>query len=100
MRAPEADIKIISRTEQSSEEQIERFWAWRAMTETVFRTDDIPTGERFEYWHDLMVNTVGPMEIKSPAAADFQAEMRIVQLGRLVVWPTSLAALKWTRSPH
>ncbi|WP_329065488.1 AraC family transcriptional regulator [Streptomyces sp. NBC_01429] len=70
------------------------------MTETVFRTDDIPTGERFEYWHDLMVNTVCPMEIKSPAAADFQAEMRIVQLGRLVVWPTSLAALKWTRSPH
>ncbi|WP_158575855.1 AraC family transcriptional regulator [Streptomyces corynorhini] len=64
----------------------------------MFRTDDIPVGERFDYWHDLMVNTVCPMEIRTPSTADFQAEMRIVQLGRLVVWPTSLAALKWTRS--
>ncbi|MFF5566268.1 AraC family transcriptional regulator [Streptomyces sp. NPDC012623] len=70
------------------------------MTETVFRTDDIPSRERFDYWRDLMVTTVCPMELSSPAAADFQAEMRIVQLGSLVVWPTSLASLKWVRKPQ
>ncbi|MER7057238.1 helix-turn-helix domain-containing protein [Streptomyces sp. NPDC000351] len=56
---------------------------------TVFRTADLPRGERFDAWRDCMDRTIAPMEIVCDRPAEFTASQHLLRLGPLVVWRTT-----------
>ncbi|MDX3117841.1 AraC family transcriptional regulator [Streptomyces scabiei] len=59
------------------------------MIGTVFRSDDVPKEHRFEYWVELMHRAIAPSHMSSHFADDFWAEQRLLELGPVLVWPTS-----------
>lgn len=68
------------------------------MIGTVFRTDDVPVGDRFEYWRQLMSRTIAPSDMNSDYAGDFWAEQRLLELGPVRVWPTALRPTRFRRN--
>jgi AraC-like DNA-binding protein len=68
--------------------------------ETVFRSEDLPTADRFAYWRECMSHLIAPMEMTSDHASDFRAEMRLLELGALQVWPTNLQPMRFERTPR
>lgn len=56
------------------------------MIETVFRSEDLPTADRFAWWHEMTCRTHVPTVIRSDHEADFRATMRLLDLGA-VQWP-------------
>ncbi|WP_405932261.1 helix-turn-helix domain-containing protein [Streptomyces sp. NBC_00827] len=68
------------------------------MIGTVFRSEDVPAEHRFEYWRELIDRTIAPSEISSEYAADFWAEQRLLELGPVIVWPTSLLPARFRRT--
>ncbi|WP_438873710.1 AraC family transcriptional regulator [Streptomyces alkaliterrae] len=64
-----------------------------------FRSTDVRAEERFERWREYMASTHAPMDLHSPHRQDFRAELRVVELGALAVWPASYQALTFHRSP-
>ncbi|MFJ9379487.1 helix-turn-helix domain-containing protein [Streptomyces sp. NPDC101455] len=70
------------------------------MISTVFRTTDVPTEDRFEYWRELMSRTIAPSEISSHHAADFRAEQRLMELGPVIVWSGEVLPTRYRRSPR
>jgi AraC-like DNA-binding protein len=69
------------------------------LLETVFRSDDLPVGDRFEAWRELMARTHAPMDLTSAHAADFRAHQRLIGLGELSVWPATFQQLVFRRTP-
>jgi AraC-like DNA-binding protein len=67
--------------------------------ETVFRSEDVPAADRFDYWRELMIQTVAPMDMSSDHADDFQASMRVLELGAVHVWPTAFQSVTFHRTP-
>ncbi|MBB1245374.1 helix-turn-helix domain-containing protein [Streptomyces durbertensis] len=65
-----------------------------------FRSTDVPAEERFDQWREYMARTHAPMDLHSPHRQDFRAELRVVELGALAVWPASYQALTFDRSPR
>ncbi|MFI0875027.1 helix-turn-helix domain-containing protein [Streptomyces parvus] len=65
-----------------------------------FRTDTMPRGDRFAYWHQYMADVVAPMEISSPHAADFRAEYRLLRIEDAALWPTQAPASRYRRTPR
>ncbi|MEU6737291.1 helix-turn-helix domain-containing protein [Streptomyces physcomitrii] len=66
---------------------------------TLIRSEDVPAPDRFEYWRE----TVGRMrasEMASAHAADFRAELRLMELGPVTVWPMSSLPTRYMRSPR
>lgn len=59
------------------------------MIGTVFRSDDVPKEHRFEYWCELMHQAIAPSHMSSQFADDFWARQRLLELGPVLVWPTS-----------
>jgi AraC-like DNA-binding protein len=50
----------------------------------VARTLDVPSGQRFEYWKDLLTHTFVPLEVSSPSGeADFSGRLRGCEFGSL-----------------
>jgi AraC-like DNA-binding protein len=47
----------------------------------VIRLDDVPVGQRFDFWWEFVARSVVSVEASSAHAADFWAEMRSVDLG-------------------
>ncbi len=47
----------------------------------VFRTDDLPTEDRFTCWRELSDDTLGATELRSAHAGDFRASARFRRLG-------------------
>lgn len=68
------------------------------MRETLFRTEDVPAGERFDYWRDCMTRMVCPMDMTSDRTDEFRAETRLLQLGSVSVWPADMQPLRWHRT--
>ncbi len=56
------------------------------MLETVFRTDDLPDGERFGIWSDLVRRSFAPMDTFSDEPDRFHARQRLVEFGDVQVW--------------
>ncbi|MCX4767644.1 helix-turn-helix domain-containing protein [Streptomyces sp. NBC_01275] len=67
--------------------------------ESVFRTMDLPTGDRFEAWTDRMGRTHAPMRLSSDHAADYHAFQRVIGLGEVTVWPATFDPLVFLRTP-
>ncbi|WP_069735074.1 helix-turn-helix domain-containing protein [Streptomyces sp. EN27] len=65
-----------------------------------FRTDTMPRGDRFAYWHTYMADVVAPMEISSPYAHDFRAEYRLLRIEDAALWPTRAPASRYRRTPR
>ncbi|MEV6808095.1 helix-turn-helix domain-containing protein [Streptomyces sp. NPDC051132] len=69
------------------------------MIGTVHRTDDVPAGERFAYWRD-MVGRTRASDMLSAHMADYWAECRFMELGPVTVWPASFLPARFRRSPR
>ncbi|PNE40868.1 helix-turn-helix domain-containing protein [Streptomyces noursei] len=69
------------------------------LDETVFRSDDVPAAERFDYWAELLGRTHAPMELRSDHADDFRACQRVVDLGAVTVWSATYLPLVFRRTP-
>ena len=68
------------------------------MIGTVFRTEDVPAGDRFEYWRELVGRTRSS-DVTSLHADDYWAEHRLMELGPVTVWPSSFLPTRYRRSP-
>ncbi|MDW4909740.1 AraC family transcriptional regulator [Streptomyces sp. ADMS] len=68
------------------------------MIGTVFRTTDVPAGDRFDYWQELVGRTRSSALV-SDHAADFWAEQRLMQLGPVVVSQMSFMPTRYRRTP-
>ncbi|MFF1464948.1 helix-turn-helix domain-containing protein [Streptomyces sp. NPDC058330] len=69
------------------------------MIGTVFHTSEVAAADRFDYWRELVGRTRAS-EMSSPYARDFHAEMRLMQLGPVTVWPTSVLPARYRLSPR
>ncbi|ARF56861.1 helix-turn-helix domain-containing protein [Streptomyces gilvosporeus] len=67
--------------------------------ETVFRSEDVPAADRFDYWVELLGRTHAPMELRSDCADDFRASQRVLDLGAVTVWPATFQPLTFRRTP-
>ncbi|MEU1043432.1 helix-turn-helix domain-containing protein [Streptomyces sp. NPDC005551] len=66
--------------------------------ESVFRTVDLPVGDRFEAWTERLGRTHAPMELASDRTADYRAQQRLIQLGDVTVWPATFDQLVFRRT--
>jgi AraC-like DNA-binding protein len=64
---------------------------------TEFRSDDVPADERFDRWRELIGHNRAN-DTTSPHAADFRAELRVMELGPVTVWRTSFSPARFRRS--
>ncbi|MGW3205359.1 AraC-like ligand-binding domain-containing protein [Streptomyces sp. NPDC001135] len=69
------------------------------LNEMVFRSDDVPAPDRFDYWVELLGRTHAPMELLSDHADDFRASQRVLDLGALTVWSAAFQPLVFRRTP-
>ncbi|MEW1722372.1 helix-turn-helix domain-containing protein [Streptomyces sp. NPDC093109] len=69
------------------------------MIGTVFRTEDMPAEDRFDYWRELLGRTRTSDTI-SAHHSDFRAEIRVMELGATTVWPASFPPTRYRRSPR
>ncbi|MFF7360592.1 helix-turn-helix domain-containing protein [Streptomyces sp. NPDC008125] len=69
------------------------------MIETVFRSDDLPVGERLEWWRDLTSQALSPTVIVPERADDFRACLRLLSLGATQVAALSYPSLRARRTP-
>ncbi|MEU2062815.1 AraC family transcriptional regulator [Streptomyces sp. NPDC013455] len=67
------------------------------MIVTEFRGEDVPAGERFDRWRELIGQTRAN-ETTSPHAADFRAELQLMELGPVTVWRTSFLPARFRRT--
>ena len=68
------------------------------MIGTVFRSDDVPVEDRFDYWRELVHRAIAPSDITSEYAGDFWAEQRLMELGPVMVWPVSVLPTRFRRT--
>jgi AraC-like DNA-binding protein len=69
------------------------------MIQTVFRSEDVPAEDRFDYWRELLGRTRSPSDISSIHAADFWAEHRLMELGPVTVGTIACLPTRYRRSP-
>ncbi|MEW9516154.1 AraC family transcriptional regulator [Streptomyces tubercidicus] len=69
------------------------------LTETVFRSEDVPAADRFECWRDLLRQLHAPLDLDSEHRSDFRAEQRVLELGEVSVWPTRFQPVRFLRTP-
>ncbi|GAA3387073.1 helix-turn-helix domain-containing protein [Streptomyces roseoviridis] len=67
------------------------------MIGTVFRSEDVPTEDRFDCWRELTGRT-RHCEAISPHAADYRAELRHMEMGPVTVWKTSIPPTRFVRN--
>ncbi|WP_461086594.1 AraC-like ligand-binding domain-containing protein [Streptomyces deserti] len=52
---------------------------------TELRTSFLPRAERFDYWRGMVADTLLPNKLRSDHSSDFQAELRLLDLGAVQV---------------
>lgn len=70
------------------------------MLRTVFRSDELPPGERLARFNDLQVNSVHPMRVVSARRADFHATARTLDLESVNVVDLKCAPSDVQRTPR
>jgi AraC-like DNA-binding protein len=70
------------------------------LNQTVFRSDEVPEGERFERWWYLVRETHAPLDLVSERTDDFRATQRVLHLDHVSVWPTSFQPVQFRRTPR
>ncbi|MGV9451037.1 helix-turn-helix domain-containing protein [Streptomyces sp. NPDC003635] len=68
------------------------------MTGTVIRCADVPARDRLAYWRERTGRTAAPMDVTSDYAADYQAELRLRDLGPVVAWSASFPPSRYLRT--
>ncbi|GAA1987410.1 AraC family transcriptional regulator [Kitasatospora viridis] len=69
------------------------------LTQTLFRSEDLPAADRFDAWCDLMGQSHAPMQMTSEFAADFKARQSVIALGEVTVYPTTFQQVVFRRTP-
>ncbi|MFD8557447.1 helix-turn-helix domain-containing protein [Streptosporangium canum] len=69
------------------------------LSETVFRSDDVPPADRFERWRELVNRAHAPMDMTSDHREDFRASQRLLDLGSVSVWRTAFQSVCCRRTP-
>ncbi|NUS12032.1 MAG: AraC family transcriptional regulator [Streptomyces sp.] len=69
------------------------------LDERVFRSEDLPVGERFEAYQEVLSQAHAPMRLTSDFAADFRATQSLIGLGDAALWPASFPQLTFHRTP-
>ncbi|MFD6421775.1 helix-turn-helix domain-containing protein [Streptomyces sp. NPDC060198] len=69
------------------------------MIGTVFRSEDLPVGERVEWWRELAAEALSPTSIVPERADDFRACLRLVSLGATQLTALSYPSLRARRTP-
>jgi AraC-like DNA-binding protein len=69
------------------------------LSETVFRSTDLPVADRFDAWRECMRRTHAPVDFKTDFSADYHAEARAIGLGEVTVWPSTFQQTIWLRTP-
>ncbi|MDN3352775.1 helix-turn-helix domain-containing protein [Actinomadura sp. DC4] len=69
------------------------------MIETVFRSEDVPSAERFARWHEMSNRKHAPVMIRSDHKADFQATTRNLDLGAVQVTELTFPPVYVSRPP-
>ncbi|MEU8589291.1 helix-turn-helix domain-containing protein [Streptomyces sp. NPDC048664] len=69
------------------------------LDEMVFRSEDLPAADRFDYWTELLGRTHAPMELRSDHVDDFRASQRVLGLGGVTVWSATFQSLVFRRTP-
>ncbi|PBC92508.1 AraC family transcriptional regulator [Streptomyces sp. Ag82_O1-15] len=69
------------------------------MIGTVFRSEDVPAADRFDYWRELIARTRSNDFISSHSA-EFWGELRLLELGPATVMQTSFLPTRFRRSPR
>ncbi|TYR53315.1 helix-turn-helix domain-containing protein [Streptomyces parvus] len=70
------------------------------LAESVFHTDALARSDRFGSWRERFTDTLAPSEITSPRADDFWARQQLVHLEDAWLWPVSLCASRYRRTPR
>lgn len=66
----------------------------------MFRTENLPTAERFEAWCEVLARTHAPVRASSRRTADYRARQRLLHLGQVVVWPSMMDPVSIQRTPR
>ncbi|MEU1183819.1 helix-turn-helix domain-containing protein [Streptomyces sp. NPDC005820] len=69
------------------------------MIETEFRSDVLPTAERFACWYEMASSAHVPTVIRSDHEADFRATVRVLDLGAVQVSTLTYPSLHSHRTP-
>ncbi|GGR49351.1 helix-turn-helix domain-containing protein [Streptomyces netropsis] len=69
------------------------------LSETEFRTEDLPGADRFDFWCERIGRTHAPLDLHSEYAKDYRAQQRVLHLGAVHVWPTTHQSLRFRRTP-
>ncbi|GAQ66285.1 transcriptional activator NphR [Streptomyces scabiei] len=69
------------------------------MIGTVFRSEDVPEADRFDYWRELIARTRSNDFISTHSAAFF-GELGLLELGPATVMRTSFLPTRFRRSPR
>jgi AraC-like DNA-binding protein len=70
------------------------------LSETVFRSADLPAEERFDAWRECLGRTHVPLELTSRHRADFLAFQRLIPLGEVRLWPATFQQVEFRRTPR
>ncbi|WP_407562264.1 hypothetical protein [Streptomyces sp. 184] len=70
------------------------------MIETLFRTDDVPTADRVDALRDQISRLHAPLDLTGRPVADYHAEMRLLTLGSVLVWPSVVDPVVIRRTPR
>lgn len=67
------------------------------MSETVFRSEDLPVADRFDAWYQMIRNSVLPAIIRATETSDFRATTRQLDLGAVRVHSMTVPAVEVNR---
>ncbi|MEU9175210.1 helix-turn-helix domain-containing protein [Streptomyces sp. NPDC048420] len=70
------------------------------MIEKVFRSDDVPSVDRFDAWRKRLARDISPLNSHSDQGNAFRAETRLLRLGDSRVWSTVVDPTAIRRTPE
>jgi AraC-like DNA-binding protein len=68
------------------------------LSESVFRSEELPAADRFDAWRACMDQAHAPMDLSSDHAADFRSHLRLIRFGAIKVWPATFQQLVFHRT--
>ncbi|MGW6458983.1 helix-turn-helix domain-containing protein [Streptomyces sp. NPDC055078] len=70
------------------------------LNEMAFCGKDVPARDRFDYWRELIGRTHAPSEMTSDHASDFDAKLRMFDLGATRAWTATFQPMRFHRTPQ
>ncbi|MEU5401455.1 AraC family transcriptional regulator [Streptomyces sp. NPDC005963] len=77
------------------------------LSQTVFRTDDVPAADRMDAWQQCVGQTIAPLEVhvdpqgsSAHSGESFTAHQRLIRLDGVAVWPMASDPCRYVRNPR